>query len=62
MMLFANERAASWAVPRWPAKIWVAVMRPYWQKEVKIAGAARPHSFFDSFRNSPARSAAPVMG
>lgn len=62
MMEFSMETAASWVVPRWPAKIWVVVMRPYWQKEVKMAGPARCHSFLDSMKNSPAKWATPLMG
>lgn len=54
--------AARSSVPTWPAKTWVMAPREYWHTEVKIAGAARYHSFLDSALNWSQKSPALAIG
>lgn len=62
MTEFSTETAARAMVLTWPEKTWVMAPREYWQTEVNMAGPARYQSFFDSTRNSLAKSAAPTIG
>ena len=45
---FSTETAARSRSPTWPAKVWVSAPSEYWNTEVRIAGPANLHSFFDS--------------
>ena len=62
MTEFSTETAARARVLTWPEKTWVTPPREYWQTEVKMAGPARYQSFFDSAKNSLAKSPAPPIG
>lgn len=62
MTEFSTETAARARVLTWPEKTWVTPPREYWQTEVKMAGPARYQSFFDSAKNSLAKSPAPAIG
>lgn len=59
---FSTAYAASSIVPTWPAKTWVIAPSEYRQREVKRAGPAMYHSFFDSTTNSRPKSRIPRIG
>jgi hypothetical protein len=62
MTEFSTETAARARVPTWPAKTWVMAPREYLHMEVKMAGPARYHSFFNSMRKCLEKSPGPLIG